>query len=779
MTHPSLNLPGTFTARALICCAVLCCSTIRTFATVALDPRFRDEIVLPREKEIVFHGTANNGQKIIAEFVSQKFETVAADGKWSVAFQSVLLAGGPFILKIHSDDVQITRKIFLTDTRIADKNGTYPNPMKILPGFPLGTNPEDTNLRLGLLDITKPPYLADPKGERDATAAIQQAVFDARDYGLACYFPPGTYLISDTISCYMKVRRVDPPGRMSGGVQHYFQARMPLVIIGSVEGERPVIKLSKDARGFDDPNNPKVAFRIWAQTYFDQPGKDEPLWGREKASISFDNHFVGIDIDVRGHPGAVGIRHSGSQGCSLANTRIFAEGAYAGLFNCPGQSAGAFNVEVIGGEYGISVDNDSRFPILLSCAFRDQAKSCVGFRAKSIQVPTMFIGCVFKPKGDAAIDMTVPDSHPGLTVIDSLVDVPKGGVVVMTRKKENLFIENTYLSGARNAYSQGGDLPASGPDQYTLIQELSTTGNGMNLINGTLNTTDVTRTTTSRSAPNEKAILKNHLPAGIPGPGEPGSVCLTSFGAKGDGETDDTEAFKKALASGKKVFIPKGTFRVKGNVKADSGTQIYGIPGGLSVIGSANADDSFVLATPDDIKASFALTYLNIKGTVDWRSGEGISMHVSGARRYSSNSGGRSYAGKFGSGRILEGIRQPMAFYAVNVEGVQHDPQSEIRNCSNLRIYYFKVEAGTLRSINNPCTPCRITNCDNVKVYVMCGNVLNLGARPMLDLVNCSNIQVSQLKAFTRDTFPLISEKWKGDVFEIPATHIVGLFQRQ
>ena len=56
---------------------------------------------------------------------------------------------------------------------------------------------------LGFLDVTKAPYLADPTGKKDATAAIQQALNDARDARLVTYLPAGRYLVSATIEGIM------------------------------------------------------------------------------------------------------------------------------------------------------------------------------------------------------------------------------------------------------------------------------------------------------------------------------------------------------------------------------------------------------------------------------------------------------------------------------------------------------------------------------------------------------------------------------------------------
>ncbi|MEC1437213.1 peptidase G2 autoproteolytic cleavage domain-containing protein [Bacillus sonorensis] len=54
------------------------------------------------------------------------------------------------------------------------------------------------------------------------------------------------------------------------------------------------------------------------------------------------------------------------------------------------------------------------------------------------------------------------------------------------------------------------------------------------------------------------------------------SVNVKDFGAKGDGVTDDTAAFEKAIGSGfSSIYVPDGTYMVKG-VKLPSFTKLYG-----------------------------------------------------------------------------------------------------------------------------------------------------------------------------------------------------------
>ena len=82
---------------------------------------------------------------------------------------------------------------------------------------------------LGYVDVTKGPFRADPTGKKDSTQAIQAAVLFARDHQMACFFPAGTYLLSDTLSCTQQLyKRAN--GRVFGG------NRFPNVLVGSRGG---------------------------------------------------------------------------------------------------------------------------------------------------------------------------------------------------------------------------------------------------------------------------------------------------------------------------------------------------------------------------------------------------------------------------------------------------------------------------------------------------------------------------------------------------------------
>lgn len=660
-------------------------------------------------------------------------------------------------------------------------------------------NIEDRLLEMGLLDVTKSPYLADPKGKKDSTQAIQAAVNDARDKGLVCFFPGGTYIISDMISCEQKIVRRDTPYTNNVGTRHYDAIRRPMVLMGSTRGKRPVIKLSESAKGFDDPANPKKAVWIWAQEWFDAPGKDEPEWGKEQGNINFNHFFMNIDIDIRGHAGAIGIRHSGSQGSSLLNSTIYAEGAYCGMNNCCGQGGGTYNIEVIGGEHGIILDSDSRFPVLISCAFSGQAKSAVAYSGINIQVPTMMVGCFFKTGSKSVADMTNISEHAGLLLIDCMCEGESGTEMLMTKKPENLFIENTYVKGFERIFINGSTL--TNGNKWSLIEKCSTqSGQGMNLINGQLSADEIINYKLALSAPSRQEILGKHY-KGVPSFEDNDAVNVKDFGAAGDGKKDDTEAFRKAIGAAGKIFVPKGNYVVYGSLPLKNDTIIFGLTSSFSSIGPSGSfpergvslstersqiieEEAFKLVTVDDRNAAPGLFMLSVRGNTDWKSGKGIWFLVSGRPYITSGGGGKFYGtGAMGIPFILEGIKNPTAFYALNVERVRSNPQSEIRNCSHVSIYYFKVEAGTLESgipthMVDANTPCTISNSDDIKIYCMYGAVYKLVNRPMLGVVDSKRIEVCQLKSFRTGDYPHIRETIKGSTFEIPSTKLASYFIR-
>lgn len=663
-----------------------------------------------------------------------------------------------------------------------------------------GTKPEtgDTDLlKNGIVDVTNAPYFADPKGKKDSTLAIQQAVNDCRDKGLVCFFPSGTYIISDTISVATVLTKVDPPQHPDGGTAHYMPYERPMILLGSGKGKRPLIKLAKDSPLFDDPAKPKYAVRIWAQTYLDAPGKDEPIWGNEQGNISFNHLFLNIDIDVSGHAGAIGIRHSGSQGSALMNSKITATGAYSGMSNCCGQGGGTYNIEVIGGKHGITIDIDSRFPMLNSCVFREQTDSVVKHVGTAIQIPTMLVGCVFEPFGKVLADMASPNPHAGIQFIDCMIEMKGGQSIISTDKKENIFMENTLVKGVKSVFNDGPSLSTT--ENWMIIEQYSSdAGYGTKIINGKQSAEEVFLVKQADSFPSSESIHTRHF-IDIPVFDQKGVVNVMDFGAKGDGTTDDTEAFRKAIAASEKVFVPKGNFKLTGTLELKQKTRLFSYSRSFTSIGVPKTPrvewwletmpgpdydtNLFTLSTADDVNAEPGVFFISVRGKLEWKSGKGTWMLASGRPEFSENGGGK-FCG-FGAGGtqwIVEGVKQPTAFYALNVERARVNPMSEFRNCENIKIFYFKIEAGSIYSPYKELikhTPCRISNCNNMTIYSYTGNIISIEEKgPMLEIIDSHYIKVSYIKAFRPGEYKHLREIMSEQIIEVPSDKVITLYRR-
>jgi hypothetical protein len=127
----------------------------------------------------------------------------------------------------------------------------------------------------------------------------------------------------------------------------------------------------------------------------------------------------------------------------------------------------------------------------------------------------------------------------------------------------------------------------------------------------------------------------------------------------------------------------------------------------------------------------------------------------------------------------VNGTTMPLNFYAYNIERVHSNPMSIIQNAKNVRIYYQKSEAGSNGTGLDTNTPIQILNSSNVRIYCVTGNMVDTNGRPMVDVVNSTDVLVSQAKSFTTTgTFPIIRETIGSTVFEITTTYMAALYIR-
>jgi hypothetical protein len=93
--------------------------------------------------------------------------------------------------------------------------------------------------------------------------------------------------------------------------------------------------------------------------------------------------------------------------------------------------------------------------------------------------------------------------------------------------------------------------------------------------------------------PSRRALISLTAGTALAGPGQaevaqsprPGEASVTAFGARGDGQTDDTAAFSAAAAGAAPVVVPRGLYALKGSVTFTAPVSLE--PGALLRAGSA------------------------------------------------------------------------------------------------------------------------------------------------------------------------------------------------
>ena len=455
---------------------------------------------------------------------------------------------------------------------------------------------------LGYLDITSPPYSADPTGQRDSTQAIQQAVDHARWHCLAVFFPPGTYLVSDMVRCQQgvlknrhKERTKDPVARamgLGGGVR-----ALPCALFGSRRGERrPVVKLAPNSPGFGDPEKPKPVIR------FRRGAVGNPE--REQPNASFEQMFVNINIEIGpGNPGAIGIQHRAAQGSGVQDCTITATGAFAGLSGGAGSGGGHANVTVIGGKYGAYLRGAQPAPTITAFTLLNQevagilyggyqALTAVGVRIQSNRAATLVSTSCWPGSKDTYGQFSLVDSIlvSGRGQSDTTTGVSAGA---------NVYLHNVYTKGLTTLVTTEQDEPAPQPAQEdgTGWRRIRTYAHGIDptqvnlpfktitspvYTDGTRNARQVLLESEATVAPEGPPadLQSRHLwPDPFPSWESPGAVSVKAppYSASGDGKTDDAAAIQRAINEHEIVFVPRGVFRVSRTIDLKPNTKLIGL----------------------------------------------------------------------------------------------------------------------------------------------------------------------------------------------------------
>jgi hypothetical protein len=649
-----------------------------------------------------------------------------------------------------------------------------------------GISADNELLKMGYLDVTL--LGADSTGTKISTEAIRKAVVLARDYQLVCYFPSGTYLVDDTI-------RVMKRSYLRNGV--WATSGEAVQLIGSPV-KRPLIKLVPGAKNFQDPENPMPVFWIYAMSAWGQQpdceGSIDPFCGQ--SNVNFNQSVKGINFDLGQNPGAIAIRLPGAQGATIEDIYIDARGAFGGLFNPTGQGGGNYNIFIEGGKYAVYQTKvkgryQSKFTIFGGCTFKNQEIAVIHI---DLRHPMLFVGFhIIQEKGPINRKMPID----GLAMIDGIIEIGEGNLLETTGR--NVYIENVYVKGAEEvAY----EWKINDPKKWTLINEYAycSPEDSKNLINGHLNSSQI------KDKVEDLEIDRDHIfqnfyskhwwdEISFPHFLDPEAVNvkdpvkMKGNPAIGDGNSDDTQALEFAIANYEKVFLPKGNYVISNTLHLREKTQLFGVSRTLSTIGIGNnwnpVYGNSIIETVNDKNAETSLSTLNIRSSKNhplvWKAGEKSLVRCINTRNViiKENGGGRWFAmSNVGSQLLIDGTSNYLAMYQSNPERAS-DPQYEIRNSENIKMFYVKTEAGT--DGYQAMTTLRIINSRDIDVYSSTGNVqLDESDRMgMLEVINSNDIKIVHVNPFQQGTkWYILKETQNDSIFTLGPENKLAVFKR-
>lgn len=637
---------------------------------------------------------------------------------------------------------------------------------------------------MGYVDVCAAPFNADPTGKSDSTEAIQYAVQFACTNFMACFFPSGTYRISDTIEC------VAPMYRRQNGKTTGSARNAPNVLIGSAKGPRPVIMLAPSSPKFSDAANPAYVVYFWTRS---TEGLDKEF--KPSGNISMSQLFVGIDIVIgENNPGAVGIRHRAAQGSSIQDVRIDATHGLKGLEAGAGSGGSHHRVTIIGGDIGADLTEAQPAPTISGFTFINQRKHALVYSGMET---LCLVGCSIDSSAAEPLILgkaaTKSASEGLITAVDCVLTF-KGESGTAFETERSLYLNNVYVKNAsRIAATPADNVP--GKSGWLHIKELAlavnTEAQGKKYVTAPIvdGTSQERIADISEGTPPDD-IVRRHFWSDTPTWEHPNAVNIKKLGALGDGEADDTPVIEKAIAEHEIIFFPRGVYRITRTITLKPRTKLIGVSEQHSFIAAAVNTPFFsdtkntkpLIATADtadaDTHIAFIGTYApsELTGVYDllWRSG-GTSLIRSyhahhrpwngygysgkpitadeyiGAYTVITGNGGGKWFNWYSEGHgmvwgkaeqdqrfrqvLISNNNGYLSLYQFNPEGSESAARVEIVGSKAVNIYGLKSEG------NHPVLWAHDT--DAVRIFGYGGNGTALSGSSMFRFENVENIIVA------------------------------------
>lgn len=386
--------------------------------------------------------------------------------------------------------------------------------------------------------FTPENYAFKADGKSDVTEALQEAINQVKrekNFGIL-FLPEGDYRISRTIQIPSSVR-----------------------LIGYGK-KRPVIYLGAGTPGFQTTRN----YMVWFT------GGLAPE-GREPSDANAGTFYSAVsNIDFRiekGNPEAIAIRAHFAQHGFINHCDIQIGMGKAGIYDVGNELE---DVRFYGGEYGIISSRTSPgWPMMMvDTYFEGQRKAAV----------------FSKEVGFAIVNMHVRNTPVAFEMAENLAD----RLHVENSLWENISEAGVKVSVVGNTFSQLNLVNVDCKNVPVLV-DYAQTGKKVDvkdkmykvkeftygLVYDDLNTASAFREICEIEPVSGMSVKRaKDLPQL---PAMESWVNIRDLGAKGDGETDDTGIFEKAISQHKNIYVPQGWYRLTKTLKMKPGTKLIGM----------------------------------------------------------------------------------------------------------------------------------------------------------------------------------------------------------
>ncbi len=389
--------------------------------------------------------------------------------------------------------------------------------------------------------FTSENYGINADGIMDISEALQKAINQVKaekNYGIL-FIPEGKYRISKTIYVPSAIR-----------------------LIGYGEN-RPEIILGANTSGYQDTSE-EEKYMIWFTSNM-VTSESEP---RDATPGTFYSAISNIDLTIGdGNPNAVALRTHYAQHGFVSYSTINIGLGKAGISDLGNEME---NVKFLGGEYGIITGATSpSWPMMMvDTYFEGQRKAAirtnnsgltmVNMHAKNVPIVLemeenttdrlFFENCLFENVSEAGIIINSKESSVNQI---NMLNIDARNVPVFTRFRNS----NKEIKGKGNTYT---------------VREL-THGLVIEDLNSDSEFETIVDIVSSNKVPTE---LERTIPAFPP---MESWVNIKELGAVGDGETDDTEVFQKAIAEHEVIYVPQGWYHITETIKMAPGTKLIGL----------------------------------------------------------------------------------------------------------------------------------------------------------------------------------------------------------